>query len=334
MCSAPRHNNNVKMIDRHSSYKPDNTMRELIRDNNLLLMTISRFDIAFGFGDNTVRETCDANRVDTDTFLAVCNLLSGREHDAYHVSLTSLIGYLERAHNSFMEISLPKIRHKIIEAINYSETNEVSFLLIKFFDDYVAEVRSHLSHENDVVFTYVEKLLEGKQDDSFRISRFSVDHDHMAAKLNELKDIFIYHYSQKGNALLSAVLFDIINLEKDLMSHFEVENHLFVPAVEVLERKIESTGGAQDELPASRSDRRFDALGQREKEIICCVAKGMSNKEIADALFLSVHTVATHRKNISAKLEIHSTAGLTIFAILNHLVELKDLNPHDRPKNQ
>ena len=75
-------------------------------------------------------------------------------------------------------------------------------------------------------------------------------------------------------------------------------------------------------------NRRVETLGEREKEIICCVAKGMSNKEIADALCLSVHTVATHRKNISAKLEIHSTAGLAIFAILHKLVDIKDLNPY------
>lgn len=147
------------MIDQHSSYKQDNTMRELIRDNNLLLMTISRFDIAFGFGDSSVREACDANNVDTDTFLAVSNLLSGREHESYNVSLPSLMGYLKRAHSSFIDLALPKIRHKIIEAINYSETNEVSFLLIKFFDDYVGEVKEHLDHENDVVFKYVERLL-------------------------------------------------------------------------------------------------------------------------------------------------------------------------------
>lgn len=227
------------MIDRHSSYRPENTMRELIRDNNLLLMTISRFDIAFGFGDSSVRETCEANGVDTDTFLSVCNLLSGREHEIYSVSLPSLMGYLKHAHSSFIDLSLPKIRHKIIEAINYSETNEVSFLLIKFFDDYVTEVREHLAHENDIVFRYVEGLIEGKMDESFEISQFSVDHDHMGNQLNELKDIFIYHYSQRGNALLSSVLFDIINLEKDLMSHFEVENHLFVPAVIKLENKLQ-----------------------------------------------------------------------------------------------
>lgn len=312
------------MIDRHSIYKPENTMRELIRDNNLLLMTISRFDIAFGFGDNSVRETCDSNRVDVGTFLAVCNLLSGKEHESYHVSLFSLIEYLKRAHSSFIDISLPRIRHRIIEAINSSETNEVSFLLIKFFDDYVVEVRQHLDHENEVVFKYVEKLLGGEKDESYRISRFSVDHDHMGQLLNELKDIFIYHYSQKGNALLSAVLFDIINLEKDLMSHFEIENHLFIPAVEKIEQKLISS----EVSTIQNIDDKVDALGEREKEIICCVAKGMSNKEIAEALCLSVHTVATHRKNISAKLEIHSTAGLAIFAILHKIVDLKDLNPH------
>ena len=303
-------------------------MRELIRDNNLLLMTISRFNIAFGFGDSSIRDACDANQVDCDTFLAVCNLLSGKEFAAYPVSLPALIGYLKRAHASFIEISLPKIRQKIIEAINYSETNEVSFLLIKFFDDYVADVRSHLANENDQVFRYVERLLGGEKDEAYSISEFSIDHDHMGSQLNELKDIFIYHYSQRGNALLSTVLFDIINLEKDLMSHFQVENRLFIPAVESLESRFQDTKSKRGRSKNSGSkDVRLDSLGPREKEIIACVAKGLSNKEIADELCLSVHTVATHRKNISAKLGIHSTAGLAIFAVIHHLVELKDLNP-------
>ncbi len=56
------------------------------------------------------------------------------------------------------------------------------------------------------------------------------------------------------------------------------------------------------------------------------MAKGWSNKEIADRLCISVHTVATHRRNICAKLAIHSSAGLTVYAILNGLVDLKDID--------
>lgn len=68
-----------------------------------------------------------------------------------------------------------------------------------------------------------------------------------------------------------------------------------------------------------------EALSQREKEIVVCVVKGWTNKEIAEKLFLSIHTVITHRRNISRKLQIHSAAGLTIYAIVNKLVELSDI---------
>lgn len=71
--------------------------------------------------------------------------------------------------------------------------------------------------------------------------------------------------------------------------------------------------------------RQKDQLSQREKEIITLVVKGLTNKEIADALFISVHTVITHRRNIARKLEIHSATGLTIYAIVNHLVDIADI---------
>ena len=57
------------------------------------------------------------------------------------------------------------------------------------------------------------------------------------------------------------------------------------------------------------------------------VALGKSNKEIAEMLFISVHTVTTHRKNISAKLGIHSPAGLTIYAILHNIVDINEVTP-------
>lgn len=62
-------------------------------------------------------------------------------------------------------------------------------------------------------------------------------------------------------------------------------------------------------------------LSQREKEILVCVAKGMLNKEIADFCNLSIHTVITHRKNITRKTGIKTVAGLTVYALLNNLLD-------------
>jgi DNA-binding NarL/FixJ family response regulator len=65
-----------------------------------------------------------------------------------------------------------------------------------------------------------------------------------------------------------------------------------------------------------------EELSFREKEILICVAKGMLNKEIADLYNISIHTVITHRKNITRKTGIKTVAGLTVYAILNNLIDM------------
>lgn len=67
-------------------------------------------------------------------------------------------------------------------------------------------------------------------------------------------------------------------------------------------------------------------LSNREIDVLVSVAKGMTNKEISDLLSISVHTVITHRKNIVKKTGIKSVAGLTVYALLNNLVEESEIN--------
>ena len=66
-------------------------------------------------------------------------------------------------------------------------------------------------------------------------------------------------------------------------------------------------------------------LSQREKEILICVAKGMLNKEIADLYNISIYTVITHRKNITRKTGIKTVAGLTVYALLNNLIDINSV---------
>ena len=315
------------MIDKATGYGKKNTMREILRDNSLLVKTVGRFGLAFGFGDDSVESICRNNGVDTATFLAVCNLLSGYPYESSPISLRSLTDYLKKAHSGFLEISLPRIRHHLIEAINHTTPNEVEILFMRFYDEYVGEVSRHMNYENNVVFPYVERLSKGVSNGDFNISRYSENHDHAVAKLNELKDLFIYHYSQKENPRLSETLFDIVMCEKDLVSHFEVESKLFVPEVARLEKKLRDKPSTSGDSCVNREPEKGaeGIISEREKDIIRCVASGKSNKEIAEELFISPHTVATHRRNINSKLGIHSSAGLTIYAIIHNIIDAKEV---------
>jgi DNA-binding NarL/FixJ family response regulator len=75
-------------------------------------------------------------------------------------------------------------------------------------------------------------------------------------------------------------------------------------------------------LSDPQGDKEEETLSPREREVVVCVAKGLSNKQIAERLSLSTHTVTTHRRNIASKLGIHSTAELTIYAIANKLLDI------------
>ena len=80
-------------------------------------------------------------------------------------------------------------------------------------------------------------------------------------------------------------------------------------------RSVQSADDASDTAP----------LSDREKDVLVCLSKGLKNNEIADQLNISVHTVITHRKNIVRKTGIKSVAALTVYAILNNLIEEKDI---------
>lgn len=289
-------------------------MCDLVCDRYPVLQVMSRFGIALGFGDRTIAEVCAENKVDTATFLAVVNMLmypnNGGELSE-GVSVRALTDYLHNSHRYFLDFRLPAIRRKLIEAVDCS-LSDVSFAIMRYFDEYVAEVHKHMAYEEKTVFPYVEALLQGEKRADYSIDVFRRHHDQVETRLRELKNIIIKYYPSGGTNELNGVLFDIFTCEQELASHNSVEDEIFIPAVERL---------AADESSIERKE----PLSAREQEIIVCVVKGLTNKQIADSLCISTHTVITHRRNIAAKLQIHSAAGLTIYAIVNKLVDLADI---------
>ena len=82
----------------------------------------------------------------------------------------------------------------------------------------------------------------------------------------------------------------------------------------------------QEKFESGINYKQLSDLSEREKTILKFVAKGLTNKEIAEKLFLSAHTVITHRKNITNKLGIKTISGLTVYAILKNIISIGDLN--------
>ena len=311
-------------------YEADDKMISLIRDNYDLLQMLGSFGISLGFGDKTVSETCELNEVDTYTFLAVVNYAVngyGEFEADEHISVQTLMHYLEASHAYFLDFQLPFIRRELKESLN--DDDSLARLIMRFYDEYAHEIRRHMMYEQKTLFPYVNTLLEGHPANDYNVETFSKHHGAADKKLRELKLLIIKYLPQDGlhNNQLTATLHDIYDNEAWLRQHAQVEDHIFVPAISRLEQKAK-----QNDVTKNISSMVFkggqdnsEALSDREKEVIIGVVEGLQNKEIADRLCISVNTVITHRRNIARKLQIHSPAGLTIYAIVNGLVEISSV---------
>ena len=314
-------------------------MISLIRDNYDMLQSLGSFGISLGFGDKTVQETCEDNHVDTYTFLAVVNFAingygerlrvgdstSGMFDSDEKISVPTLLHYLEASHAYFLDFQLPYIRRELTESLN--ENDSLARLILRFYDEYAHEIRLHMKYEQKTLFPYVESLLEGCPANDYNVETFSKHHSAADKKLRELKLLIIKYLPQDGlhNNQLTATLHDIYENEVWLRQHAEVEDHIFVPAIRRLEQIVKQndvTKNISDMVFKSAIGQNSEALSDREKDVIISLVQGMSNKEIADHLCISTNTVITHRRNIARKLQIHSPAGLTIYAIINGLVDI------------
>jgi len=244
------------------------------------------------------------------------------------LSVPTLLHYLEASHAYFLDFQLPFIRRELTESLNPDDS--LGQLILRFYDEYAHEIKRHMKYEQKTLFPYVESLIEGRPANDYNVETFSKHHGAADKKLRELKLLIIKYLPQDGlhNNQLTATLHDIYDNEEWLRQHTLVEDHIFVPAIRRLEqqaKQIDVTRSIQGMVFKSVAGQNPDALSDREKDVIISLVQGMSNKEIADHLCISVNTVITHRRNIARKLQIHSPAGLTIYAIVNNLVDISSV---------
>ena len=277
---------------------PSMKMSELLDGAPSLIGVFTRMGFSFGYGDASVADVCCAAGVDPDTFLLICRVYS---QDGYRPSaedidkadLSVIVDYLSRSHAHYLEVDLKDLETGL-ERMTESCGQEPRQPIREFFQHFKTELTKHFSFEEKYVFPYV-----GSPDGVLS----EEDHSGVEETLEDLKSLVMIHLPSNASQQEAYKVLSVINgLQDDIRKHILLEET-------ALEGRIQEQDAGS-------------ALTSREKEILVCVAKGMINKEIADALNISIHTVITHRKNITAKTGVKTVAGLTVYALLNHLIDL------------
>ena len=283
-----------------SELTPTMKMAELLEKDPSLLGVFTRMGFTFGYGDSTVADVCNAADTDPQTFLLICRVYSSdsyrpSEEELEKADLSVIVKYLSLSHSHYMDVVMKDLAASLGRMI-VPCGDDTQRVIWKFFTDFKEELRKHFDYEEEFVFPNVgspEAVISQE------------DHSGVEETLEDLKSLVMNHLPADADQQEAFKVLSAINsLQDDIRKHILLEE----TALEGRKEKPED-----------------NTLTSREREILVCVAKGMINKEIADLLNISIHTVITHRKNITQKTGIKTVAGLTVYALLNTMLEVESI---------
>ena len=302
-------------------------MAELVEVDFHLLGVLSRVGIDEAFGERTVEDVCIRNGLDTQTFILICSVyvdpdFRPSEEQLRQGHISDILRYLHQSHSYYLTNALVALASSIEKLIEPCSATQQK-VIWKFFQDYKNELDKHFSFEEGEVIPYIQKLLLGQRAPGFSIDGFEENHSNIDETLSDLKNLILKSLPVEcdGRQRINLLNF-IYHLQHDLNRHSCIEDELMVPMVRLIENPHSMR---QQASPQSDSDTDRGELSDREKEILVCVSQGLLNKEIADRLNISINTVITHRKNITRKTGIKTVAGLTVYAILNNLIDISTI---------
>lgn len=302
-------------------------LAELVEANYRLLGVLSRVGIDGSYGEKTVSEACLQNGLDPDTVILLCEVYSFPEFEPSAAQLHrshvgDILRYLHQSHDYYLSRVLAMMEGAVSQLLEPCTAAQRK-VVWEFFSGYKAELEKHFSFEEQEVIPYVQDLIIGRRRSGFSIDRFEENHSNIDEKLSDFKNLVMKSLpSSCDKRLRIELLMHVFVLQEDLKCHTYIEDHVLVPMVRLLENPR-----SLREFPAELEEREEERreLSEREKEILVSVAQGLLNKEIADKHHISINTVITHRKNITRKTGIKTVPGLTVYAILNNLIDINSI---------
>lgn len=210
---------------------------DLVMEDYNILPVLSRFSLPLGFDNKTIGQLCSEAGIDTDGFLLIINfLMSGRMDELPDgMSPMVIVDFLRNSHDYFITYKFPHIRANLLAALDESHS-DINPIIVKFYDDYIAQVRKHFAYEEQTVFPYIEALTSGRSSE-YNIDIFRRNHDEVGDRLAELKNIILRYYTTSMPYRMYDALVDIFNCEEDLESHADIENHILIPMISSMEKR-------------------------------------------------------------------------------------------------
>lgn len=263
-------------------YTASDNMSTLVTAHPELLLTLSHFDIALGFGDKTIAQVCQEHDVDPNFFLLITQVYTDDKFIPTQAMINStpmvdLIPYLVRSHDYYLNRRLPHIKGhlaKIASLLPKRAGNAIK----QFFDAYVSEVEAHFAHEENTVYPHIIHLLNKQAGDDYMIKDYLSHHDNLDDKLSDLVQIIFKYLPASssspskleggggsmstagassspsklegvGGSMSTAaekvisddddaidMIFDILQLSRDLRKHSLIEDKILGPYVKQLEK--------------------------------------------------------------------------------------------------
>lgn len=217
-------------------------LADLIDVNFKLLNVLSRLGISLGFGENTIKEVCERQGINLNSFLLICNIYT---YDSYMPSAdllagadpTTIVDYLHNSHAFYLGKEFVGLENNLSAMVEPCDELQKK-IVAKFFSDYRTQVERHFEYEEDVVFPYVQSLIDGGRHESYSIEQFEENHSNIDETLNDLKNIVMKYLPETCDTVLrNEVLYRIYRLEEDLLKHTLIEDNVLIPMVNKMEEK-------------------------------------------------------------------------------------------------
>lgn len=218
-------------------------MAELITRNHFLVLMLPRFGVPLGFGDKSVAEVCERFGVPTSFFLLICNVYTFDDYEPDIEAITpeeisAIVPYLSASHKYYVGERLPHLQ-KHLHTIAGELGGGCGAALETFFAEYMNDVAEHCAYEEKNAFPYFESLMNGVLPEDFRIKTYADTHSNIEDKLDDLMQIVFKYFPEKVLPQEPIeLIFDIVQLSKDIARHTKIEEKILVPYIEFLERKM------------------------------------------------------------------------------------------------